>query len=177
MPPRWRTRTLLIASLALLPACTGSVPGWTQPVASGNDLSRDYNPFAPDAIRIHPLSHATKSEHGAAIICHLEVTDRWGDAVKALGTLQVQLYRPRAGLDAGTAEQILRWDIPLDDERYNAAVYDPATRTYRIELVGLPDWIDPASGGATRLELRAVFQTLGPRGEERVFRDGRVLVI
>lgn len=176
---------LAACALVLLPAC-GSGPvdwGWVEPAAPRNDLRPGYNAFAPEAIRVFPLTHLGRDEHGEpAIICHVELRDRWGDSVKALGPLQIQLYRPEGGLDATSAVQILRWDVPLNDERENAASYDPATQTYRLVLVGLPSWIgqradaDP-SRQPVQLEVRAVFQTLGPNGEERVLRDGMVLEI
>ena len=183
MPIR-RSTTIPAAACALvLTSCGGSSWQWSEPVANTNDLRPDYNPFAPMSLRIYPLTHLGEEPGGeAAIICHIELRDRWGDSVKALGKLQVQLYRPRAGLDASTAEQILKWDVPLENERQNAALYDPATQTYRLALGGLPDWIaeraDLAANRQTlRLELRAVFQTLGPNGEERVLRDAMVLEI
>ncbi len=184
MITRRSTTTLLAAAIgATLTSCGGSTWHWVEPVATSNDLRPDYSPFAPMSLRIYPLTHLGPAEDGgAAIICHIELRDRWGDSVKALGKLQVQLYRPRAGLDADTAEQILIWDVPLEDERQNAALYDPATQTYRLALGGLPDWIAqraaPDSPRApVRLELRAVFQTLGPNGEEKVLRDAMVLEI
>ena len=157
--------------------------GWVEPAAPSNDLRKGYNAFAPESLRVFPLTHLGRDEHGeAAIICHIELRDRWGDSVKALGPLQVQLYRPEGGVDATSAVQILIWDVALEDERENAASYDPATQTYRVVLVGLPEWIadrvdaEP-SEPRVRLELRAVLQTLGANGEERVLRDGMVLDI
>lgn len=177
----WRLAGLACAGV--LVGCGGGPRdwGWAQPAAPRNDLRRGYNAFAPKSVRVYPLTHLGRDETGQpAIICHIELRDRWGDSVKALGPLQVQLYRPDGGLDAASATQILVWDVPLQDEQENALSYDPATQTYRLELVGLPDWIgqrvdpDPARP-RVRLELRAVFQTLGPNGEERVLRDGMVL--
>lgn len=162
-----------------LAGCSGpTVWSWTEPATPRNDLRPGYNPFAPHAVRVYPLTRLGRDEQGEpAIICHVELRDRWGDPVKALGALQVQLYGPSG---EGTAEQILRWDVALSDERLNAQTYDPATRTYRLVLVGLPEWLGqradgPGERGPVRLEVRATFQTLGPNGEERVLRDGMVL--
>lgn len=158
--------------------------GWTEPATPRNDLRPGYNAFAPEAVRVFPLTHLGRDESGEpAIVCHIELRDRWGDSVKALGPLQVQLYRQAGGVDGGSAVQILKWDVALEDERENAASYDPATQTYRLVLVGLPGWLaeraEPPKEGATRprirLEIRAVFQTLGPNGEEKVLRDGLAL--
>lgn len=166
----------------------GGLPSWdwTEPLTPQNDARPGYNAFAPHSVRVFPLTRLGRDEAGEpAIVCHVELRDRWGDPVKALGQLQVQLYRPMEGIDKGTAAQILKWDVALDDERINAQSFDPATRTYRLVLVGLPAWIgervDPPAEGENRprarLEVRAVFQTLGPNGEERVLRDGMVLGI
>ena len=178
-------RLVAPACVGLLTGCgVGPVDwGWVEPAAPRDDLRKGYNAFAPEAVRVFPLTHLGRDERGVpAIICHIEMRDRWGDPGKALGLLQVQLYRPEGGLDAASAVQILRWDVPLQDERENAASYDPATQTYRLVLVGLPGWIaervnpDP-DRPRVRLEVRAVLQTLGPNGEERVLRDGMVLDI
>lgn len=175
---------LVIAGLGLAGCAGGPVNwGWTEPSAPRNDLRRGYNAFAPESVRVFPLTHLGTDDDGeAAIVCHIELRDSWGDSVKALGPLQVQLYRPEGGIDAASAVQILKWDVPLQDERENAASYDPATQTYRLVLVGLPEWIaervEPDPGRPrVRLEIRAVFQTLGPNGEEKVLRDGMVLDI
>jgi len=188
----WRKRVGLVRGVAVgaaIGACGCSGPlvwDWTEPLTPRGDLREGYNAFAPHSLRVFPLTRLGRDESGEpAIVCHVELRDRWGDSVKALGQMQVQLYRPGEGIGAGSAAQILKWDIALDDERVNAQSFDPATRTYRLVLVGLPDWIgervDPAAEGEirqrVRLEVRAVFQTLGPNGEERVLRDGMVLGI
>lgn len=168
-----------------VPGCGGPAAwDWTEPLTPRVDARPGYNAFAPHSLRVFPLTRLGRDESGAAaIVCHVELRDRWGDPVKALGQMQVQLYRPTEGIDGSASTQILKWDVALDDERINAQSYDPATRTYRLVLVGLPDWIaervDPPAEGESRagvrLEVRAVFQTLGPNGEERVLRDGMVL--
>ncbi len=168
---------------------------WTEPRTHNRALKPGYNAFAAQAIRIHPLTHFAMVDGQAEIVCHIEMLDRWGDSVKALGTLQLQLYKPEERAKATSAVQILKWDVDLTDETFNAGAYDPATRTYRLSLGGLPVWIaqavakqqaeggggggDGAAGNKAavnglpiRLELRAAFQTLGPNGQERVLRDG-----
>ncbi|HZW10928.1 MAG TPA: hypothetical protein VFF69_13585 [Phycisphaerales bacterium] len=182
------TRSTALAALAACPlliaSCGGARWGWVEPAATSEDLRPDYNPFAPMSLRIYPLTHLAPADaEQTTLVCHIELRDRWGDAVKALGKLQVQLYRPRGGLDATTAEQVLKWDVRLEDEQQNAALYDPATQTYRLALGGLPQWIadraraETAPADTVRLELRAVFQTLGPSGEEKVLRDSMALEV
>lgn len=41
-----------------------------------------------------------------------------------------------------------RWDIDLSDLRTNASMFDPATRTYRMQLTGVPAWVGGGGGAA-----------------------------
>ena len=151
----------------------------TRNCSKNSGLPTGVNPFVASSIRIYPLTRVAMDEGEVVIVCHIEVKDQWGDPVKALGALQVQLFRPASG-DAGS-EQVLRWEVPLDDERFNAASYDPATRTYRVRLGDLPPWVAsmaeraPDDSSRERIELRASFRTRGKRGEELVLTDGTVL--
>lgn len=154
---------------------------WSPPEPPRNDLREGYNAFAPASLRIFPLTHLGTDDKGVpAIICHIELADRWGDSVKALGRMRVTISRAEGGLGATTARQELAWDVRLDDESTNAEAFDPTTQTYRLLLGGLPPWLadrvnpDPARP-AVRLRVDAVLQTLGPNGEERVLSDGLVL--
>lgn len=55
----------------------------------------------PEELVLHPLSRVGTDLTGApAIICHLELKDQFGQTVKALGALRVELQQ-RAGTDAG----------------------------------------------------------------------------
>src|SRR5205809_166521 len=83
-------------------------------------------PLAPERLRIHPLTRvtteATPDGPQQQIVCHLELKDRFGHSVKALGRLRVELYRP-ATADAGSPvseTQELIWDIDLRDPVENA---------------------------------------------------------
>lgn len=141
------------------------------------------NPFAVASMHIHPLTRLDHDTAGALIlVCHLEFKDAWDDTCKGVGKLSVQLYRPSGGRASGLGSQELAWDVDLGSLDTNAALYDPATRTYRIPLDGVPGWVAAGSGpGAAnqpnqdrdlpRARLRAVFTTPGPRGEERVLED------
>jgi len=140
--------------------------------------------FAGESVRVHPLTHfdlgdGGRGANGVALACHVEVRDRWGDPVKVVGSLQIQLYRPVSGLDSAREVQELVWDLDLNDLERNAAWFDPVTRTYRLRLTGLPVWAERMARGeageTTRLRVRAVLRTVGPDGRERVLRDDLVM--
>ena len=158
----------------VLVACTG--PSQSAPKPEREDLERAALAFVPETIRIHPLTHLEwRESSGAWIVSLIEMHDRWGDTTKGVGELQVQLYRPETGLDAGIEVQELKWEIDLTDLEANALWFDPVTRMYRITLDGVPGWVadiarqPPGTGG--RVRLRALLKTIGPDGRERVLRD------
>lgn len=126
-------------------------------------------PFAPKAMRVHPLTHAEIDAQGQArVIVHVELKDAWGDTVKGIGRVQAQLWSEGAG--PGDAE---RWDVDLRALSENATFYDPATRTYRIVLGGLPAWMQSAirSGEGPGGRLRVLFLTSEVDGTAVVLRD------
>lgn len=150
-------------------------------------------PFAPRVMEIHPLTRVTKDPRGKPVlVAHIEIRDQWGDTTKAVGKLRLELYRVEGGL-AGSAgrltqelrtqlntirgdgpvtlgrisgRQEARWDVDLAD-LVMQRLYDPATRTYRLELDGIPDWLmaDPANANDATAVLRGVLSTSGPKGE------------
>ena len=129
-------------------------------------------PFTPVVMQVHPLTRVVRDAQKPMVVCHLELRDSWGDTCKGAGKLSVQLYRgDRAG---GTGVQELRWDIDLSDLELNAKLYDPATRTYRLSLEGLTEAM-ASPDERTRLRLRAILQTWGPKGDERTLQDEYVL--
>jgi len=111
------------------------------------------------------------------IIAHLEFRDAWGDSTKAVGPLVILLYGPNSNAstarnakdgdnpDAFAPEvQQRRYDIDLTDLKRNAELYDPATRTYRIPLSGLPEWIVNSTPNTNlRITLRA--EVKSPRAD------------
>lgn len=126
-------------------------------------------PFAPKAMRIHPLTHAETGEQGdPRVVVHVELKDAWGDTVKGVGRVQIQLWR-----DGRTSEEAVRWDIDLRALGDNADYYDPATRTYRIVLAGLPAWLSEGvkAGEGDAARLRVLFLTAAVDGSAVVLRD------
>ncbi|MBN8597804.1 MAG: hypothetical protein J0L78_09035 [Planctomycetes bacterium] len=127
------------------------------------------------------------------IIAHLEFRDAWGDTTKAVGPLVILLYGPNSNAAAarGTSAtpsqgddpdafapeiQQRRYDIDLTDLKRNAELYDPATRTYRIALAGLPAWIVNSQPGADlRITLRAELNSPRASGSSDLLVDEYVV--
>jgi hypothetical protein len=144
------------------------------------------SPFAPASLRVFPLTRLDRDTDGRGIIVfHFELRDRWGDGVKWPGNLQIQLYRPTGNLFSGMEVQEREWSVTdMADPEGNSALFDPATRTYRVQLGGLPDWAEVLAGAARSesstpyLKLRAVFAPAGPgggAGEQRFLQDEFVI--
>ena len=154
--------TLLVA--ALIPAALGGClsDGATDAPKAAIDPN---NPFRATAIRVHPLTQIVPGNDGnPEIICHVELLDRWGDSTKSLGDLTIRLFGPKAG-SAGDVE-VSRWDPDLTNLDDNAALFDPATRTYRLQLAGGPAWLSGFISGAQpgnvrRAILQASLSSLG----------------
>lgn len=170
--------TGLIGFLALS-ACAGDA---SQNKWQGSTGPLFDHPFAPVALRVHPLTHVdtAKAAGGASVIVlHLELRDRWGDSAKGVGRLTVLLYKPGTGIQPGLETQELKWDVPgFDDPNTNMALYDAATRTYRVQLEA-PDWVSTtiAGDGSTDsgwFTIRVVLSA-GTDAEARYLSDEYVL--
>lgn len=174
-----RTPTLLIplvlTSLGVMVSCQqGGVVVREQVVRTEDGLVVP-GPFAPKAMRIHPLTHAeTDAEGNPRLVLHLELKDAWGDTVKGIGRVQAQV--DREGGPAGQSEaDTTRWDIDLRSLSDNASFHDPATRTYRIVLGGLPRWLAGAVAAPptppVAARVRVLFLTADTDGTPVVMRD------
>lgn len=137
--------------------------------------------FAPVALRVHPLTHIEPAAKGGAnagseVVLHLELKDRYGDAVKGLGRLTVMLYRPArrdkgsgsAADDGATERQDIKWNLAdFAEADSNMRRYDSATRTYRV-LLDAPAWvmrtIKEERGGYVK--LRVILALAGESGEK-----------
>ncbi len=131
-------------------------------------------PFAPKAMRVHPLTHTEVDKQGETrIVLHVELKDSWGDTVKGVGKLQVQL-RSTGAKGAGDR---MRWDVDLRTLDANVSYFDSATRTYRVVLGGLPAWLDTAirDGEGSRGRIRVLFRTVLADKETVVLQDEYVL--
>lgn len=133
----------------------------------------DRDALLPRRLVFHPLTRLARDEAGRVqIVCHFELRDGFGDAVKALGDLRVELYRPTPDAAVGAETQELVWEVSLRDPEYNALMYDGAvTRTYVVRLADAPGWVEQWMGGEGRaqwLTLRGYFTTWDGEGNERV---------
>lgn len=168
---------LLVGGACLLGGCRSGPDSGLPLVSSSAPM-----PFAPVRMQVHPLTHLDVDTQGTVrLICHVELKDRWGDTTKARGLLRLELYRPVETTRPDLLTQELSWELDLRDLDLNAALFDPATRTYRLQLGGLPGWAEAmarrrASGDPAareRLLIRAVLDTQGPDARPQVLRDER----
>ncbi|MBX3379620.1 MAG: hypothetical protein KF805_05970 [Phycisphaeraceae bacterium] len=127
------------------------------------------NPTGPSPADNIPPQDVKPKPAEVRLITHLEFRDAWGDGTKAIGPLVILLYGPNSNANAaraaapsgdpdafGTDVQQRRYDIDLTDLKRNAELFDPATRTYRIPLTGLPGWIMNSTPDSNiRITLRA----------------------
>jgi hypothetical protein len=114
-------------------------------------------PFAPGEVRVHPLSRVQRSPE-PLLILHLEMLDAWGDTTKGVGLLRVI-----AGSPQGPSMQ---WEIDLRDGELNASLYDASTRTYRMQLRGVP-----GASGPGEVRVRVEFAGPGPDGRDHTLTD------
>ena len=140
--------------------------------------------FAAATMRIHPLTQLDSKavrpdgtiDPSPRIVVHLEFKDRFGDTVKALGTFHAELFRPAAGSLPGMDQRVMDWTEPAFlDPAKNTGRFDPATRTYRVQLTG-PEWLREWQGGgkdgpAGWLKLKVTYTTADPAGEPLVLED------
>lgn len=100
----------------------------------------DVAAFAPVALRVHPLTHVDLAPgQDAMVVLHLEMKDAYGDVVKGVGLLRVDLFRP--GGEGEGAEPGVSWEVAdMLEPAANSRRFDVATRTYRVALRA-PDWV------------------------------------
>ncbi|CAG0952809.1 hypothetical protein PHYC_00293 [Phycisphaerales bacterium] len=162
-------RVMVIVPLVFLAACSS----WGVNRSSGRTLPTMPHPFDPVTLRVHGLTHIdpTGPKVGAdqcLLVLHFELKDRFGDTVKGLGPLKVELYKPGAGVAPGIETQALSWELPdFADPEANASRFDTATNTYRIPLIAgkwADQWLDPGNEGLRErapawLKVRASLST------------------
>jgi hypothetical protein len=178
---------LLLCTLALV-GCRASPPPDPAPHEEGARARSPRvarYPFAPVSLRVHPLTHVDTAEAGkrgqegsSEVVLHFELLDKFGDSVKGLGTVTVELYKPGPGMTPGIETQELTWDVPgMDDAEQNTRRFDVATRTYRVPL-SAPRWVldavSPAHGPGW-LKVRVVMTVAGEGGEARYLEDEYVI--
>lgn len=145
-------------------------------VVRTDDLLAVPGPFRPVVMRVHPLTHTEIGSNGEAVmILHVELKDPWGDTVKGVGQLQVQLRKQSATSMVGNRGT--RWDVDLRDIEVNVSYFDSATRTYRIVIGGLPGWLADSvkANEAVGARVRVLFRTAKADGEAVVLQDEYVM--
>lgn len=168
---------VLVGAAALIGGCNRGLI-FQEQIVRTDDLLAVPGPFRPSAMRVHPLTHTEIGADGSAvIILHVELKDSWGDTVKGIGQLQLQLR------EQGNASTIgnrgTRWDIDLRDIAVNVSYFDSATRTYRFVIGGLPSWLaasvedqtSPQVGAQVGARVRVLFRTSKADGEAVVLQD------
>ena len=164
----------LLSAIPLL-ACQGSTI-YREQVVRTEDFLAVPGPFRPSAMRVHPLTHTELQVDGQPIVVlHLELKDPWGDTVKGIGQVQIQLRRATGTATIGNRGT--RWDLDLRNLETNISYFDSATRTYRIVLGDLPDWLDQSvrDGTPESATIRALFRTAKTDGQPVVLQDEFVM--
>lgn len=159
----------------LLAGCQGPVIYREQVVRTDDNLAVP-GPFRPATMRVHPLTHTeTRADGGAALVLHMELKDPWGDTVKGVGQVQVQLRR--ADVADSLGDRGTRWDLDLRDIEENITYFDTATRTYRVVLGGLPGWLSDSvlAGEPVPARVRVLFRTAKADGQTVVLQDEYVM--
>lgn len=158
---------LLVCACSLMSGCLGDRI-FQEQVVRTDDLLAVPGPFRPAVMRVHPLTHTELTNEGNAVmILHVELKDSWGDTVKGVGQLQVQVRKGGSTREVGNRGT--RWDVDLRDIEVNVSYFDSATRTYRIVIGGLPDWLAESVGENVQsgegARVRVLFRTSKADGE------------
>lgn len=160
---RTHARLIALGGLALFAGCSQPRTGLRTPNDPDPQVLRSAvrTPFAPERLRVHPLTSLSRDDANQRIITlYVELFDAWGESVKAVGLLTAEV---------GEVDPPLEWNIDLFDMEINGPAYDEYTRTYRFLLGDLPDWVVEGS------RVRVLLQTLDSRGEPRDLFDEAVL--
>ena len=96
--PRSRVQLLALLPLALAGPLVGMVaalPACTSNRAAPDPTIDPKWAIPPTAIAVHPLTRVGADSAGnPALLLYLEVHDEFGQSIKALGRIRVELYRP-----------------------------------------------------------------------------------
>jgi len=88
-------------------------------------------PFAPESIRVHPLSRIKYGADGTLQVQgRIEFLDRDGCSTRGIGMLKIIL----AGSSNGGSHTESSWESDLNDLETNSQYYDEVTRTYLYGL-------------------------------------------
>jgi hypothetical protein len=157
------------AAVASAAAAMSCAPRTRPPATTDSgSLAAAQAAMLPTRLAIHPLTHVGADPNGQpALLLYVELSDRFGQNSRALGTLHVGV-RPPGAIDASDGGS--QWDIDLRDPDQNALLFDDLiTRTYALTLTGLPAWLTEwaAAGGSPGggPTVSATFRLADPRGQ------------
>jgi hypothetical protein len=125
----------------LLGGCITDGPSAPDPVKT-RPMPREVT--HPVSLAVSPLTRVGQEGMGGpSLFLHLDFRDASGKSVKAFGRVRVELFEPgSAGTDSKTQAVKQAWDVDLSDALKNALTFDEMiTRTYTINLTGIPDWL------------------------------------
>lgn len=91
--------------------------------------------FRAAQIRVYPSSRFKLREGAAVLDLRLELTDDMGDAVKAVGQAQVELYQGGEPNRPSLDRKLYVWQIPLRTLTHQRMHWDSITRAYVFQLV------------------------------------------
>lgn len=179
---------MLVMSATVLGGCTSAPSGGLSGPGKRTDASdaalrgltpaAAYQAFAPSRVRIHPLTHVDASGSRGVLVLHYELRDRFGDSVKSLGELKVELYKPGPGVMGSMESREASWTVEqtLAPEG-NTERFDRTTRTYRIQLFA-PAWVRDwaRADAATRasvpwIKVRVLYTALDVDGNPKTLTD------
>jgi len=120
------TTTLVVAILISgLTACAGPKQVGPKPISN-------HWAYAPDTLKIHPLS---RFNHDGELVVHASLLDGDGFACRGVGTLIVAVATP-------SNTNPVTITIQLEDPEVNRNYFDDVTRTYRIPVADVAEDID-----------------------------------
>lgn len=133
------TRPSILAAL-LVAACGLSACG-----PKKADSSPAPSPIVTPATKlvIHPLTRVGADADSSPVLAlHFNFKDETRASVRPLGQLRVEIYKPKAATDTAPQPLDKSWTVDLSDPGRNAASFDDMiTRTYSVNLGGVPDWL------------------------------------
>lgn len=178
----------LLLGAACIGGCTSTSSGGLAGPGTRSDASdaslkglttaAAYQAFAPSRVRIHPLTHVDASGSRGVLVLHYELRDRFGDSIKVLGELKVELYKPGPGVMGSMESREASWTVgeTLVPEG-NSERFDRTTRTYRVQLFA-PAWVREwaSADAATRasvpwVKVRVLYTALDADGNPKTLTD------
>lgn len=130
-----RSRLILLSAciaLAALPGCQPASTGNAGSSRPGTVAEVVQWPFAPESIRVHPLSRIKfgPGDSKPQVQGRVEFLDQDGFSTRGVGTLKIIL----AGSSGSGSHAESRWECDLNNLETNSQYYDEVTRTYLYSL-------------------------------------------